>query len=57
MSFSILVLFKIVKYDKGNGICIMSSHDYLDKLNVIVDDTTKFKLVEKDNRKNARHSL
>ena len=57
MSFSILVLFKIVKYDKGNGICIMSSQDYLDKLNVIVDDTTKFKLVEKDNRKNARHSL
>ena len=27
---------KIVKYDKGNGICIMSSQDYLDKLNVIV---------------------
>ena len=57
MSFSILVLFKIVKYDKGNGICIMSSHDYLDKLNVIVDDTTKFKLLEKDHRKNTRNLL
>ena len=35
----------------------MSIQDYLDKLNVIVDDATKFKLVEKDNRKNARHPL
>ena len=32
----------------------MSSQDYLNKLNVIVEDITKIKLVEKDNRKNAR---
>ena len=53
----LLQSIKIVKHDKGNGICIMSSQNYLNKLNVIVEDTTKFKLVEKDNRKNARHPL
>ena len=37
---------KIVKYDKGNGICIMSSQDYLNTLNVIVEDRTKFKLIK-----------
>ena len=29
----------------------MSKDDYLNKLNTIVEDKTKFKLVEKDNRK------
>ena len=35
----------------------MSKDDYLNKLNTIVEDKTKFKLVEKDNRKNSRHPL
>ena len=35
---------------KGNGICIIPSQNYLNKLNVIVEDTTKFKLVEKDKK-------
>ena len=28
---------KIVKYDKGNGICLMYKDDYLNKLNAIVE--------------------
>ena len=48
---------KIVKYDKGNGICLMYKDDYLNKLNAIVEDKTKFKLIEKDKRKNSRHPI
>ena len=42
---------KIVKYEKGNGICLMYKDDYLNKLNAIVEDKTKFKLIEKDKKK------
>ena len=35
----------------------MSSKNYLKKLNVVIENTTKIKLVKKDNRKNARPPL
>ena len=46
-----------MKYDKGNGVCLISKVDYMKKLNSIVEDDTKFKVVEKDKRINARHPL
>ena len=46
----------VVKYDKGNGVCILPRDEYLRKLDQIVGDTSKF--MEKTNtRKNARHPL
>ena len=46
----------VTKFDKGNGICILNTDDYLSKLDQIVGDTTKFKVVV-NNRKNARHPI
>jgi hypothetical protein len=43
----------VLKYDKGNGVCIMNKEDYLSKLDVIVDDETKFVRVQRSKRKNA----
>ena len=42
---------KIAIYDKENGICLMSKDDYLNTLNTIVEDKTKFNLVEQDKKK------
>ena len=47
----------VVKYDKGNGICIMERNDYLEKLDTIVNDGSKFKRVELGTRKNAKHPI
>ena len=47
----------VLKYDKGNGVCIMTKEDYLSKLDVIVDDETKFVKVQRNKRKNAKHPL
>ena len=33
---------KVCKFDKGVGVCVMSSADYYDKLDTIVCDSTKF---------------
>jgi hypothetical protein len=46
----------VTKFDKGNGICILNTDDYLCKLDQIVADTTKFRKVV-NNRKNARHPI
>ena len=35
-------VFKICKYDKGNGVAILNSCDYYRKLDNIIDDKTKF---------------
>ena len=47
----------VVKFDKGNGICLMNKEDYLQKLDIIVNDETKFTRVERGKRKNAKHPL
>ena len=47
----------IVKYDKGNGVCILPREMYLSKLDDIVHDSTKFVEVPPSKRKNARHPL
>ena len=44
-----------VNFDKGNGICVMNSDDYLDKLDSIINDVQKFKRVPPSNRKNGRY--
>ena len=46
----------IVKFDKGNGICIMEKDNYLNKLDKIINDKNKFQIVE-SKRKNARHPI
>ena len=37
---------KICKYDKGTGTVILNSNDYFDKMDQIVNDTSKFQQVE-----------
>ena len=37
---------KICKFDKGTGVCILDSFDYVSKLEAIVGDTSKFKKIE-----------
>ena len=37
---------KICKYDKGEGVVLLNTDDYYTKLDVIVNDATKFKKVE-----------
>ena len=44
-----------VKYDKGNGICVMDTSDYLSKLDCIVNDEGKFAKILPSTRKNARY--
>ena len=48
---------KVCKYDKGVGLVILDADDYYAKLDVIVNDTTKFKqvVIEEDNR--IKHPL
>ena len=38
---------EIKNHNKGNGICLMSKYDYLNKFNTIVNDKTELKLVKK----------
>ena len=47
----------VVKFDKGNGVCLMQKETYLEKLDSIINDRSKFTKVEKSTRKNARHPL
>ena len=47
----------VTRYDKGNGVCLMEKEDYLKKLDDIVNDRSKFEIVEKGKRKNARDPL
>ena len=35
----------ISRPDKGSGVVLLNKQDYIDKMNVIVDDTTKFQLL------------
>ena len=39
---------KVCRLDKGNGVCLLNSKDYFDKLNSIVSDETKFQEVPFD---------
>ena len=39
---------KLCRLDKGNGVCIMDTSDYYKKLDIIVDDKSKFKEVPFD---------
>ena len=50
-------LIKVVKFDKGTGVCVLDRDEYIQKLNVIVNDTSKFELIPPSTRKNARHPL
>ena len=43
----------ITRPDKGNGIVIMNKHDYLSKMNDILKDKTKFKVVSGNIYKNT----
>ena len=47
----------VTKYDKGNGVCLMDKVDYLKKLDDIISDKSKFTIVLKGKRKNAKHPL
>ena len=47
---------KICKPDKGNGVVIMNSVDYFQKMNAILDDTTKFRKC-RDNEIIYSHNL
>lgn len=38
----------IMKPDKGNGIVIMNKEDYHNKMQDIISDTTKFKIINED---------
>ena len=40
-----------------NGVCILSKDEYLSKLDTLINDETKFKMVPKSTRKNARHQI
>ena len=37
---------KVMKFDKGQGVAILNTKDYLSKLHKIVDDTSKFSVVD-----------
>ena len=37
-----------MKPDKGNGVVILNRYDYYSKMGTILDDTSKFKLLEQD---------
>ena len=38
----------VLKSDKGNGIVILNRDDYYSKMETILNDTSKFKLLEQD---------
>ena len=38
----------VMKPDKGNGVVILNRYDYYSKMETILDDTSKFKLLEQD---------
>ena len=47
----------VMKFDKGNGVCIMDKEEYLKKLDDIINDKTKFMNIVRGKRKNAKHPL
>ena len=48
---------KICKFDKGTGVCILNSCDYISKLESIVHDTSKFTQVVVDENKPKDHPV
>ena len=48
---------RICKFDKGTGVCILNSVDYISKLECIVNDTSKFEKVEINKRKLSDHPV
>ena len=47
---------KVCKFDKGTGVCVLNSRDYFSKLDVIIDDSSKFETVV-SKRANAKHPV
>ena len=47
----------ITKPDKGNGVVIISRHDYLNKMKHLISDTTKFKELRHNPTKSREESL
>ena len=39
---------KVCSFDKGNGLVILNSSDYYEKLDAIVNDATKFTTITPD---------
>ena len=37
-----------MKPDKGNGVVILNKSEYISKMNLIINDKTKFKSINKD---------
>lgn len=36
----------ITKQDKGAGVAILDKHDFVNKMNIILEDTSKFQLID-----------
>ena len=47
----------VCQFDKGNGVCLMNSGEYIDKLDTIINDEDKFVEITPSKRKNARHPI
>ena len=49
-------LIKVCSFDKGTGVCVLNSCDYYSKLDVIINDASKFERVA-TSRSNAKHPV
>ena len=47
---------KVCKFDKGTGVCVLNSIDYFAKLDIIINDKSKFEEVV-SKRSNAKHPV
>ena len=47
---------RVCSFDKGTGVCVLDKSDYFSKLDVIVNDTSKFERVV-TTRSNAKHPV
>ena len=48
---------RVCKFDKGTGICILNTSDYINKLDCIVNDTSKFQKVQINKKKPSDHPV
>ena len=47
---------RVCSFDKGTGVCVLDKSDYFSKLDVIINDTSKFERVV-TTRSNAKHPI
>ena len=47
---------RVCSFDKGTGVCVLDKSDYFSKLDVIINDTSKFEKVV-TTRSNAKHPI